>query len=62
MMIISIQFSNDSRIRAIEKEAFSNSLFESISIPSKVTKIEILTIPSNVNELKDGWCSMLLIK
>ena len=41
----SIQFSDDSEIRTIEKDAFYRS------------SIEILSIPKSVTELKDEWCN-----
>lgn len=39
-----IEFTKDSELRTIEKIAFEDS------------KIEIISIPSSVNQLQDGWC------
>ncbi|KAK8895265.1 hypothetical protein M9Y10_023707 [Tritrichomonas musculus] len=41
----SVQFAPDSELRTIEKNAFTNSTIERISLPS------------SVSELKDGWCA-----
>ena len=43
--ITSIQFTNDSELQKIDENAFFNSSIERIIIPSQVT------------ELKDGWCN-----
>ena len=48
--IKSIEFSNDSQIHTIEKEAFYLSSIESISIPK------------NLVDLKYGWCNEVKIK